>query len=757
MSGAEFSEESRRVLARVPRHDFIGRATELDRILTQATTARGDRGLLILMTPSAGCSELLRQAYDQLFNKQSDVVPVYYAIARNETTAVSAAIEFLQTFLQQHVAFSRNEPALCHAALTLQDVVELASSSDLDWIQQIVQMYERIRFSNDSKALVRFCLSATQRVPSRAGRPFVMLDGAQLADDLNGNVILGTELLRVFGRSGLGYVLAGLRRQLLHSAREAELDFEFLDLLRLEQLSSEDAHSLVDHIGIRRQVLTSREVRDLIVQQFSGSPLFITSFLQAARERNLALNSYLDCERLYADEILGGHIHHHFTNLLEEMAPQIEKRVRLIRLLWEAAASQEKSISVESWRQRLDLDVGELENILHHLHIQEFINWSGPTIDATTGPQPWKDYLRANYRLAIIGVPRALVVAETIADSLKRAPNTMARHYKQAEQIDLRAVLGAFDCQRVPVVLFDYQNFARTYKGADDAELQSGLAADTNLLKLPQTVHVASCFALNKEMRSLSDEESCVVAHTFEDGIYGDAQEKVWLVAELESKLEVDLDLAKSWCDQLDSVARMHEFHRYQIWLISNEGFSDEAGNLLRERQVFGSSKTQLELLMRQIGTGHASQSLPVEAADEFLMVVPMGEENELLAASAVEQIARRLTFPAQAINQIKTAIVEACINAAEHSHSPDRKIYQRFRVESDKLVITISSRGIVPTNIGSGNASLSTTESNHDVAEERRGWGLKLIRSLMDEVEFERVDEGTSLRMTKYLRNAGS
>ena len=34
-----------------------------------------------------------------------------------------------------------------------------------------------------------------------------------------------------------------------------------------------------------------------------------------------------------------------------------------------------------------------------------------------------------------------------------------------------------------------------------------------------------------------------------------------------------------------------------------------------------------------------------------------------------------------------------------------------------------------------------------------RRGWGLKLIRTLMDDVEFERVDDGTRLRMTKYLR----
>jgi serine/threonine-protein kinase RsbW len=141
-----------------------------------------------------------------------------------------------------------------------------------------------------------------------------------------------------------------------------------------------------------------------------------------------------------------------------------------------------------------------------------------------------------------------------------------------------------------------------------------------------------------------------------------------------------------------------------------------------------------------------------VDDANEFLMVMPMGEDNELIAAGTVEHIARRLTFQPAAINQIKTAIVEACINASEHSYSPDRKIYQRFRVESDKLVITISSRGIVPTNVGSGKAS--TIRPENDEAEERRGWGLKLIRTLMDEVEFERVDEGTSLRMTKYLRS---
>jgi serine/threonine-protein kinase RsbW len=145
------------------------------------------------------------------------------------------------------------------------------------------------------------------------------------------------------------------------------------------------------------------------------------------------------------------------------------------------------------------------------------------------------------------------------------------------------------------------------------------------------------------------------------------------------------------------------------------------------------------------------------EEGDEFLMVLPMGEENELVAANTVEQIARRLNFRPEAINQIKTSVVEACINASEHSFSPDRKIYQRFRVESDRLVITISSRGIVPPNIGTQEGTNSGAFESNDASEERRGWGLKLIRTLMDEVEFERVDEGTSLRMTKYVRHSSS
>lgn len=378
MNRGSSSENFRRVLGRVAPPDFVGRTDELDRIMAHAAPANAGRGLLLLMEPSAGVSELLRQAYDRIFNQRSDVIPIYFAFTRNETTAVSASIEFLNTFLQQYIAYRRDEPSVSHATLTLQELLELTPPADHEWIEQLVESYARLRFSNDDKALVRFCLGAPQRIPAGRGRPLIMLDGAQLAEYMNGVVILGTEVLRVFGRGGFTFVLAGLRRQILEAAHDAECNFELLDSLRLQRLGANEARSLVEHVAERQQVATSEAARDLLVQQFAGSPFYINIFLQAAREKRIALNSYLDCEKLYVDELFGGHLHRHFADLLEEISPRLETRHLLIRLLWEAAAGEDQVSSFEVWRKRLHMTAGELQEVLHRLHVQEFVTGMAP-------------------------------------------------------------------------------------------------------------------------------------------------------------------------------------------------------------------------------------------------------------------------------------------------------------------------------------------------------------------------------------------
>jgi serine/threonine-protein kinase RsbW len=418
--------------------------------------------------------------------------------------------------------------------------------------------------------------------------------------------------------------------------------------------------------------------------------------------------------------------------------------------LHEAARNSGGKSPIEAWRKRLELEPDELYPLMFALHVRELTSFNATFMEVGT-ESLWRDYLRANYRLQVAAEPRALVVADTLVETLKRAPQTMARHYRRAAALNLRELLAQFDEQRVAASLLHYDRFSRIYHGVEPEEIETGLDAETDLIRLPQIVHAASCASFHPPMLLVCDEERCAVAHGFDAMPYTDSNEVVWIAAEIDSKSEAGRAVTEVWCDKLTQVGLSCGFKRFKLWLVAPEGFSAEASELLNNREAFSSSRKQLELLTARLSAEVTDERevAGMDTSDEFEMVIPMGSDTELIAAHTVEQIARRLDFPAEAINQIKTALIEACINAAEHSLSPDRKIYQRFCLKSDKLVVTVSSRGIVvpsPTNaVPNGNGARQ--ENNG-----RRGWGLKLIRTLMDEVEFEHVDDGTRLRMTKFL-----
>ena len=744
-------EPLRRILGRVTRAEFVGRTAELERLVSHAShagSAREANGLLILLAPLAGVSELLRQSYDELFNAQGNVVPIYFSLPANETTAVSAAIEFLNAFLAQYIAFRRNEPSIAQASLTMNDLVQLAPVVDLDWIEELVNAYNKQRFSDDERELVRFCLNAARRVPPANPRPYVLFDAVKFANYDTERVPFANELIKSLG--GSPFALAGLRREIVREVEQAGVDSGTLEKVRLEPLGEADARKLVSSVARREGVAISDECRDLIAQQLEASPFLINALIQAARENHLVLNSYFDCERLYVDELLGGRLHHYFNSLLEQVAPDAGDRRALMRLLSESLPAGQRTSSFAAWAKRLNLEPASVEEILRRLHIQEIVNWDGETVDTQRGSRAWRDFVRSRFRLDALREPRALVVADLMSAALKRAPQTIARHYRRIASLPLRDVLQKFNHQRVAGVLFDYAAFAADYKGAPVEEIAARLEIDQQTVKLPQVFHTAHGVAFSAELKQF-DEESCVVAHAFDGTGYTSENEIVWLAAKIDSKLEAGVDVVEAWCSRLENLAKRSGFLRVQLWLIANEGFSAAAIEKLREHNAYASSRAQFELLTAQLSDSAIKS--PAANDNEFVFILPMGADNELLAAATAEQIARRLNFRPEAINQIKTATVEACINASEHSLSPDRKIYQRFIVEDDKLVITISSRGVLPENIEEKAGASTGAKETADVLDQRRGWGLKLIKTLMDEVEFERVDEGTSLRMVKYLR----
>src|SRR5260370_3239013 len=215
--------DSQRIFGRIDREEFVGRNDEVKQLVRQASsTSTGGQGVLVVAPPPAGQSELLRQAFDQLFLHRGEAIPIYFALARNDGTPMAAARRFFHTFLQQYIAYRRVDASLCDAPLTLNDLLDLALPTDYEWISKLLESFAQAATDSDERSAIRFCLAAPQRAAAVGRTIFPMIDEVQFADHLEGDLVLGPELADVLSHSEGPFALAGLRRQLLDLARRTD-------------------------------------------------------------------------------------------------------------------------------------------------------------------------------------------------------------------------------------------------------------------------------------------------------------------------------------------------------------------------------------------------------------------------------------------------------------------------------------------------------------------------------------------------------
>jgi serine/threonine-protein kinase RsbW len=725
------------ILSRISAEKFIGRTHELDEILRHSKLENDHKGLLVLSTLGDGTTELLCQIYDQLFYENGNVIPIYFSLNYNHKTVEQIAGNFLQVFLSQVVAFRRNDANMLLSAPDICEVAEKAIPSDGVWLDRLIAGCETESKLEDVFGYVRNCLSSPLRADAYGVKTLVMIDNLHLSENLNDDISLIEELKEIFSRAKTPYVFAGKRRYLLQVSQSGNTKLQNCQVLNLQELARLDAAS-------KSKVKINEQGSDLLIRQFSGKPLFIEAVFAAAYSKKKDLDSFQKIEQVYTDALFGGRIGKIYDTVFNEVTPNLEIQRQIIGLLFDSLTNENHKSSIDVWQRRINLNNNEFQRLMKALHTHEVIRLTASMVEVTGENLSLSAYIKSRFRLEILAEPRVLVVSDILAESLKNAPKMMSDFYRNSSALGLRELLSHFNCQEVPKILFDYAEFKEKLKGKPLNEVANDLKS-AELFKLPQMIFNATCAAFYPPIKQFSDDERCTVSLGFEQGNYISENEIVWLVAEVDSKLEATNELAEFWCDRLEMVALMCGFEKYKLWLITPEGFSPEAFEILAQRRAFSSSRKQLELLVSLLKVENVVK--PRLKANEYEMIVPMGDDTELIAANAIEEIAKRHNFQPKAINQIKTALVEACINASEHSHSPDGKIYQKFTVEDDKIIITISNRGVkIPAN-----KALEIT-SQIEKGEGRRGWGLKLMKTLMDEVKFEQVDDGTSISMTKYL-----
>ena len=130
-------------------------------------------------------------------------------------------------------------------------------------------------------------------------------------------------------------------------------------------------------------------------------------------------------------------------------------------------------------------------------------------------------------------------------------------------------------------------------------------------------------------------------------------------------------------------------------------------------------------------------------------LTLPMVEDIEIAAARAAANMARELGMSSDKIDEMTHAIIEACINAREHSGCADNRIYLRFAGTSYPdgsridVWVTDRGRGFDPVEARSRRARPGEAH--------KRGRGLQLIEAHMDEVDISTTrDGGTTIHMVK-------
>src|SRR2546423_9980602 len=128
----------RTLIAETGADGFVGRETEIARLLNHAEGFGSANGLALLSAPWSGASELLRQVYDHLFYEQKDIVPIYFAIKKSDATANASARRLAREFLIQLAAFRAADAGILVAPPRIEELIGLTAHQDEIWMARTV-------------------------------------------------------------------------------------------------------------------------------------------------------------------------------------------------------------------------------------------------------------------------------------------------------------------------------------------------------------------------------------------------------------------------------------------------------------------------------------------------------------------------------------------------------------------------------------------------------------------------------------------
>ncbi|MFQ5585649.1 MAG: ATP-binding protein [Thermodesulfobacteriota bacterium] len=725
--------DSRMIFSVCPEEEYFGRSKVIEDIYDFATSSvKPPFGIYLVGKRWMGKTEVLKRVYHRLFRDQEKVVPFYYRF-KTYYTVEDFVYDYLKNFSRQYLAFLERDPAIVREEFTIEKLERTLRDRGCRELSCFLALYRRGEGECGKMSTLRGALAAPFKTALLHDTPlFLSLDdfhhSARIPLHEGGAGILG-EYMKALMSGAVSYLVTGYVKKIAGSGVFPGA----VKSIELAALDREASYGLMEEMCRRHSVNYDGDVLTVAAEQLGGNPAYLKSVVGAASQKGrrglITIKEFID---IYVDEVVEGSI---ALSLASAITLQSLDTLRLLhtcirsQTITDEELMEDRAYDSEGIRDSLaalgdlyllDVDCG-------------LVRWIGDRV--------MEDYVTSLYEARVEGRSMAEIKARLAREKLKEGFSLQGGQARGNIEGEVQELIGRFNGQRIPQLLFRNQDFLAwlNEKGADGVY-------DGDVLPLP---HVAGCSGKREGGFTI------LVAHGFSNGRYDSDNEVRWIVGVKETPASVHLGDVESFIRRCGAVKGGVGASGVKIvrWMVGREGFTGEALKRLNVEGIYTTDGRQLDI-MRDLIAGREKELLRGDIGDiaplkEFEIVLPMSGRAELVAARAVEEVGGEMGFEQDTTDQIKTALVEACINAIEHSKVKHGKVYCRFVVGNDRLILHIKNSGREFDWNKRSKGDSVVNLSGHS----RRGRGIEMMRKLMDEVRFEKMRDGTKLVMVKYLK----